>query len=210
MRAVRSREPVTRGVTFRPATLDDVPELLALVTSAYRGETSRAGWTTEADLLDGQRTDPAEISAIVTGAAGLVLVAERAPDPSECGQVAAGGENGAAPGRQILACCQLEHHGSTAYFGMFAVSPTLQAGGIGSAVLAEAERHARDVWGADRMEMYVIRQRAELIAWYARRGYRPTGATKPFPYGDERFGLPRRPDLAFTVLARVLPAREDG
>jgi len=205
---VRSHEPVTTGLTFRPATLDDVPELLALVTSAYRGETSRAGWTTEADLLDGQRTDPAEISAIVTGAAGLVLVAEQAP--RECGQAAVAGENGAAPGRHILACCQLEHHGSTAYFGMFAVSPTLQAGGIGSAVLAEAERHARDVWGADRMELYVISQRTELIAWYARRGYRPTGARKPFPYGDERFGLPRRPDLAFTVLAKALPAREDG
>jgi GNAT superfamily N-acetyltransferase len=93
------------------------------------------------------------------------------------------------------------------YFGMFAVRPNLQSAGIGSAVLAEAERYARDVWCADRLEMYVIAQRAELIAWYARRGYRATGATRPFPYGDERFGQPRRPDLAFTVLSKPLPAR---
>jgi len=183
-------------VTFRAATLDDVPEVLALVTSAYRGEPSRAGWTTEADLLDGQRTDSEGIAAIVTGAGGLVLVATA----TGAGATAAH----AGPAGRILACCQLEHHGTAGYFGMFAVAPTLQAAGLGSAVLAEAERYARQVWGADRMEMQVIAQRADLIAWYVRRGYAPTGVVKPFPYGDERFGLPRRPDLAFTVLSKPL------
>ncbi|WP_041259284.1 GNAT family N-acetyltransferase [Frankia inefficax] len=198
MGAVGSQEPATKraDVTFRAATLDDIPELLALVTSAYRGESSRAGWTTEADLLDGQRTDPDAIAAIVTGTDGLVLVATRPGDGATAGP--------AGPTGRILACCQLERHGTAGYFGMFAVVPTLQAGGLGSAVLAEAERYAREVWGADRMEMHVIAQRADLIAWYVRRGYRPTGDAKPFPYGDERFGLPRRPDLAFTVLAKPL------
>ena len=175
-------------LTFRVATVADVPALLALVTSAYRGEASRAGWTTEADLLDGPRTDAAEITTIVTAPDGLVLVAEE-PGPA---------------GPRIVACCQLERHGDAGYFGMFAVRPTLQTGGFGSALLAEAERHTRQVWGGRRLEMYVIAQRAELIAWYARRGYAPTGQTRPFPYGDERFGLPRRPDLAFTVLAKPL------
>jgi GNAT superfamily N-acetyltransferase len=197
MGTVGSQEPVTKrpDVTFRAATLHDVPELLALVTSAYRGESSRAGWTTEADLLDGQRTDPDAIGAIVTGTDGLVLVAT---------QAGAGTAAHAGPAGRILACCQLERQGTAGYFGMFAVVPTLQAAGVGSAVLAEAERYAREVWGADRMEMQVIAQRADLIAWYVRRGYRPTGDAKPFPYGDERFGLPRRPDLAFTVLAKAL------
>jgi GNAT superfamily N-acetyltransferase len=188
-------------VTFRAATVEDVPALLALVTSAYRGEPSRAGWTTEADLLDGQRTDADAITAIVTGADSLVLVAEEPGDRREPGD----------DSRRIVACCQLERHGQVGYFGMFAVRPAEQAGGLGSAVLAEAERYARDAWGARRMEMYVIAQRAELIAWYARRGYATTGETKPFPYGDERFGLPKRPDLAFTVLSKALgPAAGRG
>nr|WP_232304033.1 GNAT family N-acetyltransferase [Pseudofrankia sp. DC12] len=183
-------------VTFRAATLDDVPEVLALVTSAYRGEPSRAGWTTEADLLDGQRTDPEGIAAIVTGVGGLVLVAAATGIDATAAH--------AEPAGRILACCQLEHHGTAGYFGMFAVVPTLQAAGLGSAVLAEAERYAREVFGADRMELQVIAQRADLIAWYVRRGYAPTGVMKPFPYGDERFGLPRRPGLAFTVLSKPL------
>lgn len=187
------------GVRFRAATPDDVPAVLGLVTSAYRGESSRAGWTTEADLLDGPRTDARELAEIVAGDATMILIAE---------QEAAWA--GGAAGAGIVACCQLERHGSTAYFGLFAVRPTSQAGGLGSVVLAEAERRARADWGADRMEMYVIAQRAELIAWYTRRGYRPTGDTKPFPYGDERFGLPRRDDLAFTVLVKPLaPAAPD-
>jgi ribosomal protein S18 acetylase RimI-like enzyme len=87
---------------------------------------------------------------------------------------------------------------------MFAVSPALQGGGIGKTILAEAERQVRDRWGASRMEMTVLTQRADLIGWYERRGYARTGATEPFPYGDERFGLPRRPDLLFEVLAKAL------
>ncbi|MDT3440241.1 MULTISPECIES: GNAT family N-acetyltransferase [unclassified Pseudofrankia] len=207
-------------VRFRAATLADVPELLALITSAYRGEPSRAGWTTEADLLGGQRTDAQAIIEIVAGTDGMILVAEeaagRVPDDTEGVHGVADGEGGeggtragAVSGRRIIACCQLERHGATGYFGMFAVRPTRQAGGLGSAVLAEAERRAREVWGADRMEMYVISQRAELIAWYVRRGYQPTGDTKPFPYGDERFGLPRRDDLAFTVLRKPLTAAQE-
>ncbi|OHV37016.1 MULTISPECIES: GNAT family N-acetyltransferase [Pseudofrankia] len=196
---------------FRAATLDDVPELLTLITSAYRGEASRAGWTTEADLLGGQRTDAQAIVEIVTSADGMILVAQEAAGGAGADDVE-GREDGAraaaTPGRRIIACCQLERHGSTGYFGMFAVRPTRQGGGLGSAVLAEAERRAREAWGADRMEMYVISQRAELIAWYVRRGYRPTGDIRPFPYGDERFGLPRRDDLAFTVLSKPLVASQ--
>jgi GNAT superfamily N-acetyltransferase len=91
-----------------------------------------------------------------------------------------------------------------AYFGMFAVRPGRQGRGLGRAVLAEAQRLARAEWHATRMEMTVIRQRLDLIAWYARLGYQPTGATEPFPYGDERYGRPTRPDLEFVVLAKPL------
>jgi ribosomal protein S18 acetylase RimI-like enzyme len=170
---------------FRPATADDVEAVVALVESAYRGDSSRAGWTTEADLLDGQRTDAAAVQAIVDADDRLVLL----------------GFDGA----ELRGCCELRRRdGGTAYFGMFAVSPALQGAGIGKVVLDEAERQVRELWGATRMEMTVLTQREELIAWYERRGYTRTGAIEPFPYGDERFGLPRRPDLMFEVLAKDL------
>jgi ribosomal protein S18 acetylase RimI-like enzyme len=171
---------------FRDGTLDDVDALVALVESAYRGDASRAGWTTEADILDGQRTDPEGVREIVTAPSGRLLVAER-------------------EGR-IVACCQLEHRGEHAYFGMFAVRPGLQGGGLGRTVLAEAERFVRETWGATEMHMTVITAREELIAWYERRGYRRTGRTSPFPYGDERFGIPRRDDLEFELLVKELAA----
>ncbi|MYV39252.1 GNAT family N-acetyltransferase [Streptomyces sp. SID1328] len=172
------------GPTFRDATDADVDDLVALVESAYRGDASRAGWTTEADILDGQRTDPEGVRQVIKTPDSRLLVVER-------------------EGR-IVACCQLEHRGTHAYFGMFAVSPSLQGAGLGKTVMAEAERLARADWGATEMHMTVISVRDDLIGWYERRGYRRTGETTPFPYGDERFGIPRRPDLRFELLVKSL------
>ncbi|GAA0472267.1 GNAT family N-acetyltransferase [Streptomyces stramineus] len=176
----RTAEP-----TFRAATLADVPGLVALVESAYRGDDSRAGWTTEADLLDGQRTDPDGVKAVVTDENSHLLLVEL--------------------GGETVACCQLEHRGEHAYFGMFAVRPDMQGAGLGKKIIAEAERIVRARWGAREMHMTVIRQRDELIAWYERRGYRRTGRMSPFPYGDERFGIPQRDDLEFELLVKDLP-----
>ncbi len=171
-------------MTFRTAGAADVPALVDLVESAYRGERSRTGWTHEADLLGGQRTDTEMVATAITDPAGVVLVAE-------------------SDGR-LVACCHLERRDGYAYFGMFAVSPDRQGHGLGRSLLAEAERYARDQWGAGELRMTVIVQRADLIAWYERRGYTRTGELSPFPYGDERFGQPRRPDLAFETLTRKL------
>ncbi|MGW7555360.1 GNAT family N-acetyltransferase [Streptomyces rimosus] len=174
----------TVELTYRAATEADVPALVALIESAYRGDASREGWTTEADLLEGQRTDPEGVAAVVGAPDSVLLVAENADG--------------------IVACCQLEHRGDHVYFGMFAVRPGLQGGGLGKVVMAEAERTARARWNAAEMRMTVIRQRSDLIAWYERRGYRRTGTMFPFPYGDERFGIPRRPDLEFELLVKDL------
>jgi ribosomal protein S18 acetylase RimI-like enzyme len=172
-------------LTFRAAEAGDVAAVVALVESAYRGDASRAGWTTEADLLDGQRTDVAAVADMLREPGCTVLVAEHAG--------------------QLVGCCQLERRpGAEAYFGMFSVQPSRQGQGLGRHVLAEAERIARDEWAARLMVMTVLAQRTDLIAWYERRGYRRTGEQRPFPYGDERFGIPRRPDLAFEVLAKPL------
>ena len=176
-------DAIARAV-FRTATEADVPALVALVESAYRGEASRGGWTTEADLLDGQRTDPEGVTEVIRGGNSRTVAVE------------ADGE--------LVACCQLERREGHAYFGMFAVRPGLQGGGLGKAVLAEAERLVRDEWGAGELHMTVITAREDLIAWYERRGYRRTGELSPFPYGDERFGLPRRADLEFELLVKKL------
>lgn len=175
--------------SFRKAAPADVPAIVALVESAYRGDASRAGWTTEADMLDGQRVDPVGVGEIVAKAGGCILLAQEAAGSHDLG---------------LLACCHLERQGESCYFGMFSVRPTLQGGGLGKLMLAEAERIARAEWGSTRMEMTVISIRDELVAWYERRGYRRTGRFKPFPYGDERFGIPKRDDLRFELLEKRL------
>jgi GNAT superfamily N-acetyltransferase len=169
---------------FRAATAADVPVIVALVESAYRGESSRAGWTTEADLLDGQRTDADSVAALVADPdARIVLAVE---------------------GDAIVGSAHLAREGDRAWFGMFAVRPTRQRGGLGHALLGECERIVREEWRLPRLSMSVIWTRAELIDWYRRRGYAPTGESKPFPYGEPRFGLPKRTDLHFIVLAKEL------
>lgn len=167
------------------ATAADVGDIVALVESAFRGDASRAGWTTEAELLDGRRTGPDEIAAIVADPAQVILLERDA--------------SGA-----LLASVNLRRDGACAWLGMLAVRPTRQGGGVGRRMVEAAERFARERWGALEMRMKVIAQRDELIAWYERRGYRRTGETAPFFYGDPRFGLPKRDDLSFVVLARPL------
>jgi N-acetylglutamate synthase-like GNAT family acetyltransferase len=166
-------------VQIRRARESDVDAVVALVESAYRGDSSRAGWTTEADLLDGQRTDPDEVRSVLDD---LVV----ADDDGE-----------------LVGCCTLIPRDGHAYFGMFAVRPGLQGGGVGSRLLVAAEELAVE-HGAKRVEMTVIASRTELIDFYLRRGYTETGETRPFPYGDERFGVPRRDDLVFNVLTKDL------
>lgn len=175
---------------LRLAETADASALSALVNSAYRGDSSRAGWTTEADLLGGQRTAPDGLAAVIARPGNAVLVHE--------------------DGDGLACTVHLERLPATAggvrkaYLGMLTVRPTAQAGGLGRALLAGAEAWAAREWGVQAIEMTVIAQRAELIAWYERRGYARTGETRPFPYGDASFGLPQREDLFFVVLQKSL------
>jgi ribosomal protein S18 acetylase RimI-like enzyme len=176
---------------IRAATADDIDAVVALVQSAYRGEASREGWTTEADWIDGKRTDAGEIGGFIADPESVILVMdEAAPDAAPYG---------------LRASCQLSRRpGGVAYFGMFAVRPHQQGRGTGRALLAAAEQLARDDWGATTMRMTVLDVRADMIAWYERHGYRTTGESEPFPYGNPAFGVPKVPDLRFCVLAKTL------
>ena len=170
---------------IEPAGARDVAALVTLVNGAYRGESSRRGWTTEEHLLGGQRTDAAEITQLL-GTAGSVMLVLR-------------GQAG------LEGCVLLQRKtASTCYIGMVTIRPDLQARGLGRQLLAAAERHAYEHLGATELEMTVIEVRSELIAWYERRGYTHSGEIRAFPYDDERFGLPKRPDLRFVVLRRQL------
>jgi GNAT superfamily N-acetyltransferase len=171
-------------LAFRAARSSDIDATVVLVESAYRGEASKQGWTTEADMLGGRRTDAAAVSELIARPGSIVLLAE---------------SDGV-----LLACAHVEKLDTAGYFGMFSVRPAQQGGGVGRAMLAEAERIARDEWHCGEMQMTVISIRDELIAWYERRGYRRTGVYKPFPYGDERFGIPKCDDLRFEVLVKSL------
>jgi ribosomal protein S18 acetylase RimI-like enzyme len=173
--------------SIRTAVAADADALDALVNSAYRGESSKAGWTTEADLLDGQRVDADRIREMIQKPGSVILAGER---------------DGA-----LVACVHLEQTGEDCYLGMLTIQPVRQAQGLGRQMLASAERWATEHWSSRTMSMTVIAQRTELIAWYERRGYARTGTRKPFPYDDPRFGMPKRDDLVFEVLTKTLSPR---
>jgi N-acetylglutamate synthase-like GNAT family acetyltransferase len=179
-----SGDPMTE-LNFRHATAQDIPAVVDLVQSAYRGDRSRSGWTTEADLIEGQRIDAPMLLDVLERPRTIVLLAET---------------------DQLTGCCELsaEHGSDIAYFGMFAVRPELQGTGLGDRILRKAEQTAIDLWGASAMRLVTIHLRNDVIAWYARRGFTPTGATHRFPYGDERYGRPNRDDLTFAEFEKVL------
>lgn len=172
-------------IVIRDAVAADIQALHRLIESAYRGEASRAGWTTEADLLAGQRTDPDDLASILADPGQAMLTAWR--------------------GKDLLGCVLIADRGrETGYFGMLSVSPTLQGGGLGRKLVEAAHAALAQRFGARRVRISVFPQRETLIAWYRRLGYAPTGETLPFPYGDPRFGLPLRDDLHFIVMERAL------
>lgn len=167
---------------LRPATQADLPQIHALIERAYRGNSARIGWSHEADLLGGQRTDRETLEAMMADTFQRLLVHEDADE--------------------IIACAALARKQSgLAYLGMVTVEPARQGRGLGRSLLAAVERYAAEVMGAERLEMTVIAQRNELIAWYERLGYKSTGERRPFP-DDPRFGIPMRPNLEFLVLEK--------
>lgn len=170
-------------LVFRKAELHDVEPLVAFINAAYRGDTSRQGWTTEADLLDGLRTSHEEIHSRITSDASFILL---------CLQ-----------GSQLVGCVCVERQAEQASIGMFAVNPVLQGQGIGKQLLKAAEQAAQQAWAVTRLVMTVIPLRSELIAFYQRRGYRRTGVLKPFPVNPALW-TPKVSGLQLELLEKLL------
>jgi GNAT superfamily N-acetyltransferase len=167
---------------LKPATKSDLSEAVALINSSYRGESSRQGWTHEADYIDGERTTLATLEADLAASprAQLLLLRDTSGGP-------------------LLGCVWLEPHGDGVwYLGLLTVRPDMQARKLGRTILSEAEGLVRE-GGGTAVRMTVVHLRTTLIAWYLRRGYALTGETEPFPYGD-----PPRDDLHFVVLEKRL------
>jgi N-acetylglutamate synthase-like GNAT family acetyltransferase len=172
---------------FRRAVPSDATQLVSLVRSAYRGS---AGWTSEADLVGGERIDAAQVLKLITHARSMLLVLE---------------ENDG-----LLACCHLEDLGERlALLGTFAVRPKAQDHGVGRRMMAEAERWAAAEFGADALEITVLAQQAALILWYERLGFERTGEVRPFPV-DARYARPKRDDLHFVVLRKKVLGDEQA
>lgn len=167
---------------LQKAILQDLPQLEILINSAYRGDSSKKGWTTEADLLDGIRTDVDSLKEMISRSGATIL-------------------QSFTEHNLLQGCVYLEKRQNKMYLGMLTVSPILQAKGIGKQLLSEAENYAQSQ-ECSLIEMTVISIRTELIEWYKKRGYKDTCEKRPFP-NDVKFGIPKQP-LEFIVMQKEI------
>ena len=168
------------------ATEADVPAIAALMNLAFRGSGSDAGWTTEAEHFQGNRTSEELLREDIAADADAAMLVWRSPND------------------MLLGCVWLEAEDENIwYLGSLTIDPCRQKSGMGRKLLAAAEDLVCEQGGQE-IRMTVINVRDTLIAWYVRCGYALTGETEPFPYGDNRFGIPKRDDLHFVVLRKRL------
>jgi ribosomal protein S18 acetylase RimI-like enzyme len=170
----------------------DIAPLKRMINDAYRGETGKKGWTTEAELIGGQRIDEGLLEDILGADQNYLLLALDTHD-------------------SLVGCVHLqklqpsqEGAQSKVYLGLLTVNVEYQQRGIGDFLLRESETFAKEKLKSAAIEMTVLSVRKELIEWYVRRGYRITGERRPFPYGNERYGRPFKDDLVFDVLIKDL------
>lgn len=163
------------------AGIQDIPQLVTLINAAYRGEESKKGWTTEADLLEGKRINAEALEKIINTQDAVILKCTNEE-------------------KNIIGCVYLKKNGNKMYLGMLTVSPALQAHGIGKKIVSAAEAYAL-TQNCNTVEMTVISVRNELIAWYERNGYKDTGKRKPFP--DDTLSTKKQP-LEFIVMEKLL------
>jgi ribosomal protein S18 acetylase RimI-like enzyme len=164
------------------ADVHDIPQLMKLVNAAYRGDQSRIGWTTEADLISGEfRTDEGTLKKMLQNPLAVMLKF--------------------VLNEKLVGCVYLEQQSRDLYLGMLSVWPELQGQKIGKKLLVASEEFGRKN-NMENIVMNVISRRVELINWYNKHGYVITSETKPFP-ADNEFGTPNV-ILEFVVLKKKL------
>lgn len=173
------------SLSFTIAQTQDIDPLVTLVNSAYRGEISKQGWTTEADLLDGYRTDAAELQRLIASNDSMIILCKS--------------------GKELIGSVHIQSNEELVYLGMLAVKPTLQGGGVGKQLLQTAELAAQQNWVVSKFVMAVITTRQELIAFYERRGYQRTGTIKEFPINPALW-TPKVAALQLELLEKIVTA----
>jgi ribosomal protein S18 acetylase RimI-like enzyme len=183
-RKVLPKPALSMNDNISTAVIEDIPQLVALINSAFRGEDSKKGWTTEATLIDGdRRIDEPELQRMIENPNGTI-------------------KKYSLDGK-IVGCVYLEVRGPELYLGALSVSPEIQARGLGKKMLKYAHYFALEK-KCSSIVMLVVSVRKELIDWYLRHGYLLTSETRPFPT-DDKFGTPRQ-TLEFVVLRKTLKA----
>jgi len=172
-------------IRFQTATPSQAPELAKLVNSAYRGDYSEKGWTTESSLLGGQRTDAESLNQLILTPLHQIEIA--VDEKSQ----------------KIIGCVHLIQEPAGLYFGMLTVEPTQQTQGLGKTLISHVENVARG-YGLKRVRFTVIPARTELVAFYVRRGYQATGKFEPFPQLDPKFGVPKVSGLILQEYEKIL------
>lgn len=160
-------------LTLRPATEADLPAVTALANLAYRGQGGPVGWTAEGHLLGGPRTDEASLRKLLTQHAADHAVLLLAHNTAS---------------NQLVGCVFLHPQTDALYLGLLTVAPDQQGSGLGRRLLEAAEAYARQ-HQRPVIRMTVLEARPDLLAWYARRGYRPTGRTEPLTEGGHTLTL---------------------
>ena len=173
-----------KTLSFRKARPEDAEQITRLVNAAYRGDSSKRAWTSEVRLMDGNRTNEAEVRQLIETEGSIILLG--------------------IDGADIVGSLHLKRTEVAAYFGLFVVNPELQGAGIGKHLLQFAESFVQREWGVTKMWMTVITRREELVAFYERRGYRRTGQVEPFP--ENVSSIPLVQGLLLEVLEKDLTA----
>jgi ribosomal protein S18 acetylase RimI-like enzyme len=137
---------VQLATAVRRATVADAPALAALVNRAY---------AVESFFVDGDRTTPAEIAALIERGTFLVLEYEQG----------------------LAGAVFVEHRG---YFGMLSVAPELQGYGVGTRLVRIAEALC-EALGCSVIELKIVSVREDLGRWYRSLGYHEVG-TAPYTH----------------------------
>ena len=173
------------SITAHIATAQDIPVLIELVNSVYRGETGMKSWTTEADLLDGQRIDHDMLAEIISDPLSRLILFRSSE-------------------KDLIGCVQLQKQENKCYLGMLSVHVSWQKSGLGKYILEYCENFAQTEFQSEKMTINVISRRFELIAYYQRRGYISTGNKRPFPYNQPKYGIPKVEGLELEIFDKKL------